>query len=343
MERYKLSIVGAGPAGIAAVGKVLDTGVNPKEIHWIDPEFRVGDFGTKWGEVSSNTKIHRFEAFLRGSKSFNYDNMRSRFELGKFDPEDTCTLKYVTEPLQHITDNLRSMVDSTAGSVSKIAPADGNWSVSFNCSSVLAERVILAVGSDPKVLDHSKPVINLSDALDRSKLAVKVDSSDVVAVFGSSHSAIMASQNFLEVGVKKVINFYNKPLRYAVDNGDCILYDNTGLKGEAAEWARKNINIPNDRLFRTTSDQSSVERFLPECSKVVYAVGFEARAVPVEGMNPTKYDEKTGVIAPHLFGFGFAFPEKVVDRVGNIEYNVGLLKFIRRLDSVFPIWMNGSQ
>ena len=28
-----------------------------------------------------------------------------------------------------------------------------------------------------------------------------------------------------------------------------------------------------------------------------------------------------------LYGFGFAFPEKIVTRIGEVEYNIGLSKF----------------
>ncbi len=50
-------IIGAGPAGIAAVGKLIDQGIPPEKIGWMDSHFRVGDLGEKWNRVSSNTKI----------------------------------------------------------------------------------------------------------------------------------------------------------------------------------------------------------------------------------------------------------------------------------------------
>lgn len=61
---FKWAVIGAGPAGIAAVGKLIDAGINPKEIVWIDPEFKVGDFGTHWRNVSSNTKVGLFLKIL---------------------------------------------------------------------------------------------------------------------------------------------------------------------------------------------------------------------------------------------------------------------------------------
>jgi len=37
MKVFKWTVIGAGPAGIAAVGKLIDSGVKPLEIAWVDP------------------------------------------------------------------------------------------------------------------------------------------------------------------------------------------------------------------------------------------------------------------------------------------------------------------
>jgi cation diffusion facilitator CzcD-associated flavoprotein CzcO len=52
------AVIGSGPAGIAAVGKLLDLGIAAQNIAWIDPAFTVGDLGKKWSKVSSNTKLY---------------------------------------------------------------------------------------------------------------------------------------------------------------------------------------------------------------------------------------------------------------------------------------------
>jgi len=339
-----MAIVGAGPAGIAAVGKVLDEGFDPKTVAWIDPHFKVGDLGGKWSQVSGNTKIHRFDKFLRGSQSFNYDSLENQFDLKNMDPHGTCTLNYVVEPLQAITEQLRKKVVTIESSVSALQSKNGEWSIQLDGGSALSKNVILAVGAEPKKLNYSKPNISLEDALDQRKLASKVDTSDVVGVFGSSHSAVMSIQNLLDSKAKQVINFYNKQLRYAVDKGDWILYDNTGLKGRTAEWAKSNIDgkLP-DGLMRVNSRTENIEPYLEQCTKVVYAVGFEPRSIQINGTSSTRYDDKTGIIAPGVFGCGFAFPERIVDRAGNEESNVGIYKFMRRLDSAFPVWMNSER
>ena len=67
------AVIGAGPAGIAAVGQLIDKGVSAEQIMWIDPKFKVGDFGAFWTNVSSNTRVKLFNDFLYHCKSFRYD------------------------------------------------------------------------------------------------------------------------------------------------------------------------------------------------------------------------------------------------------------------------------
>jgi len=45
------------------------------------------------------------------------------------------------------------------------------------------------------------------------------------------------------------------------------------------------------------------------------------------------------VIGEGLFGLRIAFPQRTEDRFGNVEYNVGLWKFMGYLEKILPIWM----
>ena len=164
---------------------------------------------------------------------------------------------------------------------------------------------------------------------------------DTVAVFGSSHTAIIALYNLISIGAK-VINFYRSPLKYAIDYGDFVLFDNTGLKGYSAEWARRYIEGERpSNLERVLVTDSGFKQRFEACTKVIYAVGFKRRdsiviASPYDALS---YDEKTGIIGPNLFGLGFAFPQGKHDRIGNYEYNVGLWKFMSYLEEILPIWL----
>ena len=93
-------VIGAGPAGIAAVGKLLDQGIPAQQIGWMDPHFTVGDLGRKWGEVPSNTQVLLFNRYLENCKAFQYGSQSKKFPLESLDPQDTCQLKKVAEPLQ---------------------------------------------------------------------------------------------------------------------------------------------------------------------------------------------------------------------------------------------------
>ncbi len=70
MTEYVWTVIGAGPAGIATVGRLLDHGIEPDEIAWIDPDFTGGDFGTRWRGVSSNTRVAGFLNYLAASPAF---------------------------------------------------------------------------------------------------------------------------------------------------------------------------------------------------------------------------------------------------------------------------------
>ena len=116
------------------------------------------------------------------------------------------------------------------------------------------------------------------------------------------------------------MNFYRTDLRYAVLHEDWIEYDNTGLKGKAATWARENLEQKtlHPNITRVKSNKENIAKWLPKCSKVAYAVGFVPRTLPTKWLGKEykfeDYDNKTGVIAPNLFGVGIAFPESIVDR-----------------------------
>jgi hypothetical protein len=54
-----------------------------------------------------------------------------------------------------------------------------------------------------------------------------------------------------------------------------------------------------------------------------------------------EFTDKQGKKIPGLYGAGIAYPEKVVDPEGNVEYAVGLAKFMKYLKRVVPNWNGG--
>jgi hypothetical protein len=338
---HQWAVVGAGPAGIAALGKLLDEGVAPEEILWLDPYFQVGDLGRCWSQVSSNTRVRLFLKFLLAIDSFEYATAKVDFHINQLDPEQTCLLSQIVEPLQWITDRLVQKVQSQATTVQRLKLAQGLWTLSTEHQDFHAEQVILATGAIPSVLEHPGiQTLPFEQAIDKQKLEAQVDLNQTYAVFGASHSAVIILKNLVELGVKQVVNFYRGPCKYALEMGDWILFDNTGLKGESARWARKYIDgrLPPN-LVRYTSDPGHVAQYLPQCDKVIYAIGFEKRRSLLLGdSKEIQHNPYLGIIGPGLFGLGIGYPELKADPFGNVESQVGLWKFMVYLNKVMPIW-----
>jgi hypothetical protein len=341
---YEWSVVGAGPAGMAVVGSLIDNGVKPSDILWVDPNFAVGDFGKKWGEVSSNTSVALFIKFLEDIKAFDFKSRAKQYKLETYDMNGFTQLKDVTTPLQFATDNLIKEVSTVNDYIEKQSVSDGSWELVGNKSIYRAKKVVLATGATPKALNiHDNNItqeIELDVALSASKLQGTLSTGDKVAVIGSSHSAMIIIRSLIESGVTDIANFYIEPLKYAIKMGEWTLYDNTGLKGETAKWVRKNISQNLDtRIHRYLSTSENIKSKLGDYNKVIYATGFDQRAPATQDIDLHKYDHSNGIIAPGLFGCGIAFPRQVVDPNGNREMNVGLFKFMKDIRNAMPIWI----
>jgi hypothetical protein len=341
MTRYTWTVIGAGPAGIAAVGRLLDHGIAPEEVAWIDPEFTAGDLGGKWRAVPGNTHVASFLDYLTASPSFRFAEA-PHFELIDIDPGETCPLGMVADPLVWISQRLCERVAVCRTIATELSLQNGHWTVDTERGEITSKNVILAVGSVPKKLAYAGlDEIPLEVALDPQKLAQQPLEGATVAVFGSSHSSMIALPNLLANPVTKVINFYQSPLRYAVYLDDWILFDDSGLKGKAACWARENIDgVYPERLERCSVRSPEFHEILQACDHVVYTVGFERRQLPLTPQwGPLEYNASNGILAPGLFGIGIAFPEYKTDPLGFGEYRVGLQKFMARLNDALPLWL----
>ncbi len=341
MTHYTWTVIGAGPAGIASVGRLLDHGVRPNEIAWIDPQFAAGDLGEKWGAVPSNTQVSLFLDYFNASPAFGFA-AAPHFDLHDIDPQHTCQLGVVAGPLRWVTEHLRAKVAAFQSTATELSLRNQHWQITTLDGEISSKNVILAVGSTPKKLTYPElKEIPVEVALNPEKLAQQQLDGATVAVFGSSHSTMIALPNLLEHPVHKVINFYRSPHRYAVPFQDWTLFDDTGLKGDAARWARENIDGRHpERLHRCLVDSPEFARLLRECDQAVYTVGFERRHLPLTPQwGPLEHDGANGILAPGLFGIGIAFPEYRTDPLGFGEHRVGMAKFMQRLNSVLPLWL----
>lgn len=340
----RIAIIGGGTGGLTALAVMLECGVPASQIIWIDgkqeadPEaFNVGALGNFYSTVPGNSKVKRYVAFLQSCKIFDACKDESFTTLQELDPEIECDLTYIVRPLQTITNYLRTKVSTLVGRVHSLAFNNDEWHLNMGNTVVKAYMVVLATGSHPKKLSlPGLEVIPLEVALNREQLAKIVTPQDTVAIFGSSHSAILSMKFLNDLNTSKIINFYNKPYILR-ENGNT-----TGVAGVAAQFAKEVLEKKcPDCIERYEYSEQNLAAHLPRCNKVIYAIGFSQNNIEgvttPDGIIP--YDESTGTIGPRLFGIGIAFPEKIVETDGHIEPNIGIMPFMEYALKVVPSWL----
>ena len=271
VEEFGAVVVGAGPAGLAALGKLLDEGVT--NIAWMDDKFAGGRLNARYREVPSNTKVKLFVSFARAVGAFReiVDAPKSRDDpdspynrLLAMDQEVGCDIAAAADLVLQLTLGMARHPDVVL-KFGKVTALDFDadtkrWDVAVTPAEpergvvdAKAPLVVLATGSAPitpalpSKYTHLEP-LDLDLALTPTLLAhyLPEDKEETIALVGASHSAILVLRNLYEMATSthpklRVKWFSRHPLRYAEDKGDWILRDNTGLKGETAIWARENL------------------------------------------------------------------------------------------------------
>ncbi|KAK9781732.1 putative Pyridine nucleotide-disulfide oxidoreductase-domain-containing protein [Seiridium cardinale] len=380
-------VVGGGAAGIAVLGSLLEK-MDQGKIAWVDTEFKGGRINRKYREVPSNTKVALFLAYARGTKPFlevleNTAKPNAITALEELPQDGTCSLGYAGDMLNLLSDGLvkHPRVERHEGKVMDACWNEGSteWSLSIedpksgSVESRTAPLVVYCTGSSPTTVQlptssaASTKLLDLDVALKPSDLAATIPSEKdiTVGVVGASHSAILVIMNLFKLTQKthphlRIRWFARSPsLKYAIYKDGWILYDNTGLKGEAARFAKEQLDGANldtsdaGKVIRRVDCSGGVEkekeamtRELPECDYVVQAVGFTRDELPA--MKETlEFDHgtggfknaKSGKELSGLFGAGIAFPERVTDPEGNVEHAVGFFKFMKFLKRVVPEWV----
>lgn len=338
-------IIGAGPAGICVVGLLLDLGISESSITWIDQGFNVGRLGQFYSNVPGNTRTKFFIDFINCCKIFNQVQSPALEKLFAYEAEIEYPLHIIIDPLRDITNYLRTRVHSIQDSLQSLDFHDDLWHVGTIDHFISAKNVVLATGSHPKTLHYECNAIQipLDTALDKTLLEKNLDPEDSVAVIGSAHSAILILKYLSELSVKRIINFYNKPIQYAIENPSGIINEFEGIKGMAGRWAAEVLEKnPPANLIRIFNQPKAVEAWLPICNKIICAIGYERNQLPsVNGVacSYDAYDGSSGIIAPRLFGIGIAFPEMVSDSNGKQYPGIGLNDFIEYAQRVLPEWI----
>ncbi|RQM06011.1 hypothetical protein DH86_00002561 [Scytalidium sp. 3C] len=383
-RRYEAVVVGAGSAGIAVVGNLLEQQKRP--IFWVDDRFHGGRLDKYYRKVPSNTKVKRFLGYAEGIKVFRdiaeeTPSPNAITRLKALDQEDTCQISDAADLCVMLTEGLDESkgVYKQFGRTSRASWTDAEkWSVTIepldeklqDLTTISADRLVLCQGSVPA--SGPLPVsgfqeIGLDPALDPPKLAQILPSTTpvTVGVIGASHSAILVLRNLYNLASSthpqlRIKWFTRHELRYAEERDGWIFRDNTGLKGAVATWARENLE--EDKLLHSEvnkylekvatsreKEQDTYKQHLPSCTHVIQAIGYTRSPSPVleRDGKPLEafYDHTTGGFLDKdgqkirgLYAAGIAWPERVVDPEGNVEYAVGLFKFMNYLKRVVPGW-----
>lgn len=248
----------------------------------------------------------------------------------------------------------------------KLAGASGE------ISKAISSRLVLCTGSSPTnqplpVSTSGLEPLELDYALSPTILAKELPKEPVtVAVIGASHSAVLVLINLYNLASTthpelRIKWFTRHPLRYAEFMDGWILRDNTGLKGAAAAWAKENLEPEKFESssvskyiikidYKKENENQMYEEQLPGCSRYVQAIGYTRDPLPAlkrgvgTELKPS-YEHETGAFlgeegkhVPGLYGAGIAWPERVTDPHGNVEYAVGFWKFMRFIKRVVPDW-----
>ena len=369
-QHFTTCVVGSGPASIALVGKLLDK--NFRNICWIDPNWNGGRLKNYY-EVPSNTKVKLFTEFGKVCDSFSGINSCARVKMEALDPEKGCPLQYPCEMVVEYANELveKYKINKYVGCVAAIHKND-KFELDLtkdkidldaanpydHCSvsdQITCDSLYLTTGSKPIIppsgaheYNSNCKVLSLDIGLSPTLLKQAISPNAKVAVIGNSHSAILVLRNLAALNCQ-VSCYYRRPLKYAEYMDGWIKYDNTGLKGEAAEWARNDLqHQKNIKLVQLLNEEKQYSRDLPHFDFLIYSIGYKPRTLPPIFVNkklvPVTHDQFTGQLyykngtrsdVDGLFGYGIAFPESVTDKAGNVESSVGMWKFMNYMNKVF--------
>ncbi|KAH6983294.1 pyridine nucleotide-disulfide oxidoreductase-domain-containing protein [Ilyonectria sp. MPI-CAGE-AT-0026] len=396
-------VVGGGPCGLAVVGNILEQKPKGNQL-WVDPVFRGGRVGDHYREVPSNTKVDLFIGFATAVEPFRQivslaQKPNAITALERLKQDEGCELGHAADMCLMLTDGVARHFDNVHQHYGKVTAAtfDENtklWTAVLDGKDhVETPKLVLCTGSSPienplpiiEKLPGTLEMVHLDIGLTPSELAKTINSDATVAVVGASHSAILVLMNLYNMAASSHpqlrIKWFtrHKDLSYAEYMDGWILRDNTGLKGQAAQWARENlegdafatspVSKVMTKLWTPRGEEDQIYRAqLPSCTHIIQAIGYKRDALPdlavAESVDAKpeplaiQHDDLTGRFfsksptgsssngrqhIPGLFGAGIAFPERVIDPLGNVEHAVGFWKFMRFLRKSVPQWVDPSK
>jgi hypothetical protein len=208
-----------------------------------------------------------------------------------------------------------------------------------------------------------------------------IDKKSVVGIIGNSHSGILAAMNLWTIASSsdvtsnsgdkekrdlRIINFQRREILFAEYRDNGIVWDNSGLKGRTAEWARVNMLNPTKegesesdngiikqiRFDKSPHSEKEIyKKYLPQLTHLIYAVGYARNPLPPITIDSNKIEDEelefdmhssgfhhSGKRVKGLYGTGIAFPEETEDPEGHVEAAVGFGKFVKFAERVKGEW-----
>ncbi len=337
---YEWAIIGAGFAGITALAVLIDAGIEASTIAWIDPEFNVGNVGKYYREVPGNVQTQHLIEYVEDCPFFKEITSPSLDMLYTYELEKFQHLRVIVDPLLDFTTYLQNMVVPIQDTVTSMTRLGDYWVLETPGGQLQAQKVILAIGAQPKRLDYNIAEIPLHDAFNNDKLAQHVVVDDCVAVFGGMHSAMLILKHLSECciasascAVKQIINFYLYD----------YFYGSPGLEGDTAAWVKNVLEKnPPANILRVLNTAENRENFLCQCTKVIYAIGYESNKLLINGSMDVNFDENTGIIDENLYGIGIAFPPTGIFNGHKIAKN-GLYAYLIYAKKLIPRWISNDK
>lgn len=358
-------------------------------IIWVDKDnFHAGDLFKRYSTVSSNTPIKNFIRFferIERTGVYPFSKRVNHFDCNGCELDRPCMLGIFCTQLQDMTDYWKKTFDNIMfmeGTVEHIERRIETSTWDFNIKHennpphrFHVSKIIIACGCEPKLpirigctrveellnKTNSPILIPIQDALDINRLShwdsyLSQTKIKHVVVFGNAHSGILVLKNLLELGWDTNRNIYSvakKPIVFPlkIDGSDMELYDKSGIRGVALEWAQQNlqpVNRTSIQILSVCDQLDDVESILNNSeTALIFATGFRPRYIKITnsqmrtmtvtndksklrscyGDDHHKFDIETGRIDDGIYGLGLAYPETALNH-GVFECNVGIGEFM---------------
>jgi len=297
LEAADALVVGAGPAGIAAVLALRERGL--RRIAWVDPAFDSGRLSL-FRSVACNTKLD----LVSGPSFLGHRLMRSagQDEVDQALKQLVATGKTLPWPLddpaelgwtmlgacKDVYDVVTALllkstgVEVHKGRVAALEHESNTWVAALEDSAVRvpAHAVVFATGAVPR----RTVGVSGESLCDEDALRAAVAPGSSVAVLGNSHTAAVVLAKLFDlpddVAPGRVANFAKRDCRLAewVPEAGGYRYTSTGLKGFGAAFGREFMkqNSQSKRIELHPADTLAPD----DWNLVVDCTGYVASPLP---------------------------------------------------------------